>query len=368
MLKKLEHRIKATVFAFCRLLLKKGRRKLPTLDPSTISKVLFLRPEKIGDMVISLRSFDALRLRFPHIRISLLASPRNLSLIKSDPRFDKVFLYRKRLIKDIRTLLAIRREKYDCVLDMIDDDSVTTLFYSQLAARKAVRIGIGKERHARYYDFNHVHGDGIGQHIVENTLKLLVPFGINGNPEPQYAAPHVSDADAELADDILASCEGGGDTVIGLNLSAGMPNRIWPSDKSVALVNRLLKWREDVRIIVIVAPGDRQRGEELLSKVTERTALVPDGLNLSQVSALIARLNLLISPDTSLLHIARSFDVPVVGLYNRAGKNFRRWQPYRQPDGAIVGEHIDTIYDIEPDRVFAQVQAVLKRVEEERRV
>ncbi len=365
MLKKLEHRIKAAVFALCRLALKKGRRDRPPLDPSRINTVLFLRPEKIGDMVISLRTFDALRRRFPHIRISLLASPRNQSLIKKDPRFEEVFLYRKRLIRDVRTLLAIRRKKFDCVLDMIDDDSVTTLFYSQLAGRDAIRIGIGKERHRTYYDYNHVHADGIGRHIVENTLKLLEPFGIDGDPEPRFSAPYVSEADSRAADEFLSISDPGGKLTIGFNLSAGMPNRIWPGDRAEALVDRLLQWRPDIRIVIVVAPGDRERGERLLERSAERTTLVPDGLNLSQVSALIARFGLLISPDTSLIHIARSFDVPVVGLYNRAGKNFRRWQPYCQPDGAVVGEHIDTIYDIEPERVLEQVKTVVTRVEKE---
>jgi ADP-heptose:LPS heptosyltransferase len=90
-----------------------------------------------------------------------------------------------------------------------------------------------------------------------------------------------------------------------------------------------------------------------------RVVLVPDGLTLLEVSALISRLQLLISPDTSLIHIGRSFRVPVVGLYNRAGKNFRRWQPYRQLDGAVVGQHIDNLLDITPDQVMERVLHVL---------
>jgi ADP-heptose:LPS heptosyltransferase len=359
LLKAIEHRTKDLVFGFCYLFFKKGRNLPTPLDSSRMSKVLFLRPEKIGDMVISLPVFDALRARYPHLKVSLLASPRNRILVKDDPRFDKIFLYRKWTWEDFRQLGAIRREKFDCVFDMIDDDSVTTLFYSQLVGSQAVRVGIGKQRHARFYDFNHVHEDGVGDHIVDNTLKLLEPFGINTGDGAGFAPPYITEEAREMADRFL----GGAGFLVGLNLSAGKPNRIWPDDFAIDLCRHLTNWRSDLRIIIIVVPGEQERGKSVAAATGASAMVVPDGMDLIGVSAIIARLNLLISPDTSLIHIARSFRVPVVGLYNRASKNFQRWRPYQQPDGAVVGNDVDTIYDITVEQVFAQVQRVLGRVE-----
>ncbi len=362
MTKWFEHRAKDIVFGACRIFFRKGRRDLTVLDASSMTKVLFLRPEKIGDMVISLPVFDALHARYPHLKISILASPVNVGLIKDDPRFDKIFLYRKWTREDFRQLSQIRRKRFDCVIDMIDNDSVTALFFSQLAGRKAIRIGVGKTRHAVFYDFNHVHADGIGEHTVDNTLKLLAPFGIDGSKQSGFAPPYIPVEARKRIDGFLSESSGGG-KLVGLNLSAGRPNRIWPDDRAVELCRRLKARRPDLQIVVSCVTSDRQRGEDVVSRVGGVARLVPPGLNLLEVSALISRLNLLISPDTSLIHIARSFQVPVVGLYNLATKNFRRWQPYRQPDGAVVGAHFDTIDDITVDQVYACVQRVLERVE-----
>ena len=365
-LKSLEHGAKDFVFGICRVFFRKGRQVGLTIDPSGISKVLFLRPEKIGDMVISLPVFDALRAHFPEVRISVLASPRNYELIKDDPRFDRIFLYRKWTLEDFRQLAAIRRERFDCVIDMIDNDSVTALFFSQLAGSRAIRIGVGKTRHAIFYDFNHHHADGIGEHIIDNTLKLLAPFGINGTVSSGFAPPYIS-ADARTRAGAILATIAAGNIAIGFNLSAGMPNRIWPDDHCADLCGKLTNWRNDVHIVIITDPGDRTRGERLLAMTGGNVTLVPDGLGLVEVSALISRLDLLLSPDTSLIHIARSFQVPVVGLYSRATKNFRRWRPYRQADGAVVGSDIDTIRDITVEQVFDRVRQVLGRVEAERR-
>lgn len=364
MLKSLEHRIKAAVFALSRVFFKRGRPHDGPIDTARVKRVLFLRPEKIGDMVISLPVFDALKDKHPHISISILASPRSLSLVKDDPRFDRVFVYRKRLMRDIRELLAIRREKFDGVLDMIDDDSVTSLFYSQLASPRGVRIGIGKSRHADFYDYNHNHADGVGGHIVDNTLRLLEPFGIHG-PAAKLSFPFVPEAATEKVERWLAESVPAGLPLIGVNLSAGRPNRIWPPERSWALCETLLE-ETDLRLIIIVAPNDRPRGEDLVGRLNDRAVLVPPGLSLLEVSALISRLDLLISPDTSLIHIARSFNVPVVGLYSRATKNFRRWRPYQQADGAVVGEHHDNIYDITVEQVAERCRQVRTRVAAEK--
>lgn len=365
-LKSLEHGAKDLAFGICRIFFRKGRQSGLTIDPSGISKVLFLRPEKIGDMVISLPVFDALRARFPQVRISVLASPRNYELIKDDPRFDRIFLYRKWTLEDFRQLAAIRRERFDCVVDMIDNDSMTALFFSQLAGSQAIRIGVGKTRHAIFYDFNHCHADGIGEHIIDNTLKLLAPFGINGTASSGSAPPYISTEAKMRATDIVGTIPTGNVT-IGFNLSAGKPNRIWPDEHCSDLCRKLMNWRNDIHIIIITAPGDRPRGEKLVVRTGRKISLVPDGLGLIEVSALISRLDLLISPDTSLIHIARAFQVPVVGLYSRASKNFRRWRPYRQADAAVVGGDIDRIRDITVSQVFDRVRQVLKRVEAERK-
>ena len=45
-----------------------------------------------------------------------------------------------------------------------------------------------------------------------------------------------------------------------------------------------------------------------------------------------------------------------IGLVGKTG------QPFDQPDGFVVGEYINKLDDIEPERVAAQVSTVLQRV------
>lgn len=361
-LKPLEHKIKAFFFNLFKYFLKRKQRDFSPLDGNRLQKVLFLRPEKIGDMVISLPVFDGLKQRYPHLGISILASPRNKAIIDQDPRFNKIYLYRKNLWRDIREMLAIRRENYDCVVDMICDDSVTALFLSQLAAPGKPRIGVGKVKFRDYYDFNYDHRMGNTGHIIENTLKLLTAFAIDSDLVSGYAPPHIDHRSRDKADLFMKQIVNGSSSAvrIGYNLSAGSPTRLWSADKSRELLQRILRQDQKYHIIIFAVNTDRSRAHRLCRQFNRRVHLVPEGLNLIEATALIGQLDLLISPDTSLVHIARSMHVPVVGLYSRFMKNFMLWRPYDQEVGAVVSNNNDNIFDISVADVLATFNRVIK--------
>ncbi|MBU8932443.1 MAG: glycosyltransferase family 9 protein [candidate division Zixibacteria bacterium] len=356
-----EHWFKQLVFKSCSRVLRKGCDDFKPLNGRHLKKVLFLRPEKIGDMIISFPVFDGLRKHFPHIKIAILGSPGNAAIIRDDPRFDRVYLYRKNIWRDLQQLRDIRREGYDCVVDMICDDSVTALFLSQLAVPGKPRIGVGKVKHRDFYDFNYEHPIGNTGHIIENTLKLLLAFGIEPDSISNYAPPYIKQSNMEVASKFLTQvCDNDStETVIGYNLSAGSPTRIWAKEKSVELVKRILDHFPTNRVILFTIPSERGRAEWLKAYFSERVDLVPDGMSLVAASALISKLDLLITPDTSLVHIARSFRVPVVGLYSCFMKNFLLWRPFDEEVGAVVSGNDDNIFDITVDQVYEAYRAVM---------
>lgn len=352
-LKPIEHRFKAMIFKLFKLFLKEGQKEFTPIDGNAVKKVLFLRPEKIGDMVISFPVFDGLKQQFPHIKISILGSPKNRAIIKNDSRFDKIYMYMKRPFKDFATLRQMRKGKYDCVVDMIGDDSVTALFLSQLSAPGKPRIGIGKTKYQKYYDYNYAYRTNNTNHVIENTLKLLDAFGIDSTKISGYAEPCLTSEEDMFGKEYVNSLRNSSEIkIVGYNLSAGSPTRIWAKEKSVNLIKQIQDRFPESKTVLITTPKERQRAEELQSLVEHPVEIVPDNLSLTSVSAVIKYLDILISPDTSLVHIARAFQVPVVGLYSRFMKNFMLWRPYGQDNGAVVSGNDDNIFDITVEQVI----------------
>ncbi len=349
-LKPLERRIKSVVFRLIAPFLKRGRGDVEPIDGSRVRRVLFIRPDKIGDMVISLPTFDALKREFPNIEISIVCAPRGLPLIKDDPRFERIFRYTKRTWKDMVELMRMRRMNFDVVVDMIYNDSITVLFLTQLLARNKPRVAIGKTRYREFYTHNCDRGELHDRHIIRETLRLVDAFGIDSQGADPYAPPHLPAPAEEKAESFVRTLPSH-DLLVGLNLSAGMSNRIWPTEKAIELVKRLQESDDPPSVILFAVGPDRERAREIMRQVDKPAHLVPPGLSLIEASAILKRLDILITPDTSLVHIARSFKVKVIGMYINYPPNLVLWRPYGQEAGALVADTPHRITDISVDQV-----------------
>ncbi|MBN2226475.1 MAG: glycosyltransferase family 9 protein [candidate division Zixibacteria bacterium] len=358
-LKPLERAVKAMVLRLFFLLVRKSDHHEGTLDLSGMKKILIIRPEKIGDMFVSLPLFDALKARHPQLEIYVLASPRNVGLIKHDPRFAGIFLYRKNARRDLSDLNAIRRIKFDCVVDMICSDSVTALFLTHLCARGVPTVAMGKTRFREYYNFNFTHPLTQENHVIDHTLYIATAFGMDPSETGRLARPYVSDDDLADAKRFYEQTTSSGPR-IGVNLSAGAPSRFWGVEKSTELIRRILAEYDQCTVYIITAPRERNLGEMLLRSFDRAVHLIPPGRNLVQVAALLSQLDVFISPDTSLIHIARSFTVPVVGLYRRFMNEYKLWRPYGQEAGMVLAKSEDDVYDITVEQVYHEMQDVFR--------
>lgn len=360
LLKTLEHGFKRIFFEVCSVFLKKGREEFEIIDPKSIKRVLFIRPEKLGDMIISLPVFHNLKKLYPHLELFTISSPRNIAIVNNDERIDKNFLYTKNIVRDLGMINKIRCLNVDAVVDMVCDDSVTALLLTQISSPRAWRIGLGKNRHKRYYDFNYRYRTDDEAHIIDNTLKLLSAFGINTNSLETHVPPTIPAKFRETADRFIAPLNGAEPKgIVGLNISAGRPTRVWQRAKNEKLIRRLLDRYPSFRIVITCDPREHDKAASLAAEFSPRVDPLPAGLNLLEVSAVISRMKILITPDTSLVHIARAFKVPVVGLYTRFGKNFRLWKPYNQEGGAVISGNDYNIFDIDVDDVYNAVIKLL---------
>lgn len=287
------------------------------------------------------------------MRMSIFASPKNYGLIKNDPRFDKIYVYRRNIIRDIATVMKIRKERYDLLIDMMGDDSVTTLVLSQLCVSGKPRIGVNKKRFGKYYDYTFVQPERCEDHTIDINLRLLEAFGLNHEDADPYAPPYVSNNSEKKAERFFEEIDGKNNhsLKIGFNLSSRGANRDWGLEKSGELAKRIVRDFPQAQIVLITVPSERYKGEKLDRESGDRVVQIFPKANLTEVSSVIKRLDLLISPDTSLVHIARSFKIPVIGLYPEYKKVYLQWLPYRQPEGLVLSYGGDNIFNITVEEV-----------------
>jgi len=140
--------------------------------------------------------------------------------------------------------------------------------------------------------------------------------------------------------------------IIGFNLSARGENRNWGYEKSKGLIEQIIASYKNCTIILITAPNERFKGDAIEKQFDKNVVQIPPNSNLSEVSALISKLDILISPDTSLVHIGRSFQIPVIGLYPAYKNVYRQWRPFNQEEGLVLSYSGNNIFGITVAQVF----------------
>jgi ADP-heptose:LPS heptosyltransferase len=312
-------------------------------------RVLFLRHDRAGDMVVSTGVMRAIARSHPTITLDVLASPANASIIEGADYVDQVVVFDKRRLTDyLPTTLRLRRARYDAVVDcMVTAPSVTTLLLI-FASGADYRIGIAGRGNDAAFNVTVPPEERAGSHMVDLLAALAPAFDVDLDQVERQPVLSLTDTERVHADTVWGGGTTGGRALI--NVSAGSSERQWPDESYVAVMRHLLGIRPDIELRVISAPSESERGRDIARKGDGRYVETP---SIRQAFALVATSDFVFTPDTSIAHAASAFQIPSVAIFAK-GKS-ERWGLY-----GTVGENVQ-----HPDATLATlaVDPVLRAID-----
>jgi ADP-heptose:LPS heptosyltransferase len=357
LVKSLEHLLKDTLFRLLCVILRPADRSRVPVRPASIKSILFLRPDKLGDMIVTIPAMHALKAEYPHIRIELLASPRNRGIVAQDPSIDAVHLYTKNILRDLPMMLRLRLKRFDLIFDPICHDSITGLLLSRIIGSASIWAAARKLKYYRFYDYCEPYEPEGEEHNIDNSMLVFRVMGIDPATINPFYPPWMSAQAKEMANSFTANLSSGSYRV-GVNISAGSWTRTLPVETYEAIIKGISAETPNCTFVVFCIMEDRARGEELTRRVGDQARLIPPNLSLQESSAILQQMHLFISPDTSLVHISGLMRVPTVGLYSGHIRNYHSWKPYRQRHGSVIASSVNDLHDITPDQVIAEYRQV----------
>lgn len=336
-------RIKRLEQAWNRLFMRVLGRLMAAAPPETPDwaarpyRVLYLRHDKIGDMILSTSLIDAIARSHPTITLDVLASPANAPVLEGNPHVSSVIVWDKiRPWGYARLLRQLRRARYDAVVDcMVLAPSTTTLLL-MLASGARHRIGVG----GRINDYAltvRVAPAPSAVHYIDRSAVLATAFGVNPDDVNWQPTIYFSDDEIESANTVWNAHERIEQGMVArrllLNVSAGLSPRRWPDDRYVALVQHLRASAPDVTVLVIGAPVDSSRAMRVAENGGVRYVATQ---KLREAMALVATADFVVTPDTSIAHAASACRKPAVILFEK-GKD-ALWGRYGVPGRNVVSE------------------------------
>jgi ADP-heptose:LPS heptosyltransferase len=356
-IKSIEIFVRRLLIRALKLVVRRGKA-LPSGIDFNRCKILFLRPDRIGDVLISTPVFSSLKEHYPNARLDILLGMKNSFMLENDPLLCKRWIYRKKNIGAIiAVLLSIRKEKYDFTVDMMDNPSATGTLLCLLAGARW-NIGLVKEN-SYVYDIAVPRPSRKDAHIVDRTAQLLVAFGIEPGNEKLRIRYSITPEEEAFANQFLIDNHLMHRTLIGINISAGAPARFWGIDNFRKLVSTIAEKHPQLRSLVLFKPDDMQRAHAIAAS-NRNVWLSPITTTFNQFAALLKKTSLLVSPDTSAIHLASAFGIPSIILVH---KDQRIWEPYNVAYEALVTE-INDLATIPFDAVASALDRMLKQLKQ----
>jgi ADP-heptose:LPS heptosyltransferase len=305
--------------------------------------ILFIRAERIGDVLVSVPVLRGVRRRYPGARLDLLVSRSNYAVRRAAAAWvNQVWCYEKRMMPTLGLIRRLRRADYDVVVDLSHDPSVT----SRLAARWSGASRILGMLHEEPAFLTH----GVRAlprrrvHIVRRIAELLLAFGVDPDTEDLRLEYPLTDADRELARTRLAPLTRS--YRLGVNVSARGPEKQWGQANFAAAIRDLLRLDRRFEAVVCGSPDDREQVEAVAAATG--AAAVPPLADFHEFATMINACDLLLTPDTCTVHLAAAWRIPMVGLFH-AHPAMLPWTPYESPHRAIVHQGAST--EVPPVRV-----------------
>jgi len=293
----------------------------------------------------------------------VLATPVNAGVLENNPHVISVVLFHhpKRPWTWLRLARAMRRARYDVVVDCMVFSPSVTLLLLMLAIGAPERVGIGGRANDAVYSLPVAPTDR-GAHHIEQLGALAAAFGVDvatfdWQPEI-FLSPAERDAAARRWREARVgrgAGDGSGARVL-VNISAGKERCRWPAERYIAVLRETLARRPGLRLMII----GLSRDAGALREIAAATGCASACPGLRDTLALVESADLLLTPDTGLVHAASAFRTPVVAMYHRGAA--AHWGPYRTAS-RIVSSADGMLRSLPPAPVVAALEELLEALE-----
>jgi ADP-heptose:LPS heptosyltransferase len=162
--------------------------------------------------------------------------------------------------------------------------------------------------------------------------------------------------EVEFARFFWESCDSQPGDCAAVNISAGGSNRDWSLDRYEAVCRNIRSM--GLVPLIVSSPDDRGKAEELSGRM-EDALLSPVTPTILHLSAVMKGVLLLVSPDTSTVHLAASLGIPVVGMYLPFDPALPKWYPWGVPSRVVMSDSSENFDSVSPEGVSAAVREIV---------
>ena len=305
------------------------KKNIP-FDNKKLRKILIFRYDRIGDMVVTTPFISALKKSFPRSKLIILASEANAEVLLKNQHVDKIKKYPKNIFLALICLFSLRKERIDLLIDL--NHSIIWRAILEIILIKPVWV-VSPQKGSRYG----VSGTSLGLYDIQGNADVNQPLSLvylnliyslkprilkfNNHYEVPLDKKHLKRTSKILV--------GKNKPFVCLNFFGGRPEIKLNPESANLIVRTIKNFYPNCTIFLITSPNNYSANIDIKNNLYDRTMveIVPPTLSVLDAASFVKSMDLLISPDTSLVHFACAYKVPLVAVYTKEKFLFKQWQP-----------------------------------------
>ncbi|MBS1983891.1 MAG: lipopolysaccharide heptosyltransferase II, partial [Bdellovibrionales bacterium] len=283
-------------------------------------KILVIRFSSLGDVVLTTAIFPNLRAHWPQAEISVLTKSAFAPVFDNNPHVDHVWVFAPEQQSFGDLIREVKAQNYDVIIDL---HGTLRSWMLRLFAGAPLTVAVNKETLARnWLVWFKQPASSLSRSVRERILDCLQPLDV----------PVVS-SDTQLfpkhADQVLASFDINPQAqLIGLAPGARYNTKRWPDDQFAEAGNRLGAFKNS-QLLVLGDKNDQPVAERVFMGLKVPAKNLAGWTSLPELFAVVSKLSLLITNDSSLLHIGEALKIPLVAIFGPTVRGFG-FAPYQK--------------------------------------
>lgn len=302
-------------------------RPLKPVRPDEVRRILVIRLDLLGDLVMSLPAVAVLKRAYPRAEITMLTLPYAADLLQLAPEVNHVLSYDVNRIRRPHDVLKasnyreffalvreLRRTKFDLCL------SVQGRFACVMAWLSGCPRRFGYRAEAYPFMLNRMLPGGrydVRQPEASYSLRLAELAGGSVDwPRPPAPRLTIPQTEQRRMRHLLAEFEIRPDSIL-IVIHPGAANgsaKRWPAEYWARLANRL-HGELSASVIITGTPGEAEVVQAVVRGCTFKPVVLAGQTSIPQLGALLKRADLVLSSDSGPAHLAAALGSPQVTIF-----------------------------------------------------
>ncbi len=301
-------------------------------------KIIVYRLSAIGDSILLLPMLKRLKEKNKS-EIIVVCSKENKVVFENQKFVDKIILFENNTLNPFKILKFIKKIKAE--RPDVSIDTTQSLNFSAFLSNITSKYNIGfenvnnKVRNKNYSELIKLEPNG---HVIWSYFDLLKPLEINRPKKPKIVKPKTGKNEKIKINEIFKKNKINNKKVVGIHAQTLMKHKMWPLNKWAKLVTHLTN--KNYNVILIGSENEKDLSDKLMKKIKDidknsrkKIVNLVGKTNLKETIALMPYFKFFLANDGGPMHIAASFNLPVIGLFGP--ETPERYAPFNKKSFAI---------------------------------